>query len=44
MPVPGTFLPDQGANGGLSMHYCATDCCLRVEASPTGHECTSVWA
>lgn len=44
MPVPGTFLPDQGANGGLSMHYCATDCCLRVEPSPTGYECTSVWA
>lgn len=40
----GTFLPERGANGAMSLHYCAADCCLKIEASPTGHECTSVWA
>lgn len=44
MPLPGTFLPERGANGGMSMHYCATDHRLKIKASPTGHECTSVWA
>lgn len=41
MPVPGTFLPERGANGGVSVRYCATDGCLKIEASSTGHECTS---
>lgn len=40
----GTFLPEWRASGGISVCYCATDCCLKIEASPTGHECTSVWA
>lgn len=44
MPVLGTFLPEKGASRGMSISYCATDCCLRMEASPKGHECTSVWA
>ena len=44
MPMPGTFLPERGANGGMPMRYCATDCRLKIKASPTGHECTSVWA
>ncbi len=26
------------------LHCCATDDCLKIEASPIGHECTSVWA
>jgi len=44
MPMTGTFLPERGANGGMAMRYCATDRCLKIKASPTGHECTSVWA
>lgn len=44
MPVQGTFLPERGFNGDTSVSYCATDCCLRMEASPTGHECSRIWA
>lgn len=45
MPVLGQlFFQSEGANGAMSLHYCAADCCLKIEASPTGHECTSVWA
>lgn len=44
MPVQGTFLPERGANGDMSVSYCATDWCLKMEASPTGHECSSIWA
>lgn len=41
--VPGT-LPEQRANGCMSVDNCATDVCLKFDPSPTGHECSSNWA
>lgn len=44
MPEPGYFFLVWVANGGMSVRYCATGSCLKIVASPTGHECKSVWA